>query len=170
VALRGNGDAITVQTFDGSGWVTVGAPSFVAGERLSLAVSRSDQPYLLLCDRAVGGRPTVLRFVGGSWGVVGKHGIIDWPGARNTLVFDSRDNPYVLFHNAQWHGNEVTGNFVAVKTFDGSQWTDVGIQEFRGYVGTLACGPDDSLFLAYSDFSPGNRPVVVKMMPNLPPR
>lgn len=165
LALSGPFYAITVKRFDGSGWEAVGAPGFVAGVRSKLAVSGSGKPYLLIGDYAAGQAPTVMTFDSASWAIVGQRGIISATSNWNALVINSRGIPYVHFSNGgDWVGN------MFVEAFDGSQWADV-VDNWApgGFGGTLASGPDDALYLAFSDIGPEDDPVVVWMLPGPPP-
>ena len=89
--------------FDGSQWVTVGSPGFIAdkGINLSLAVNpMTGQPYVAYTPNADVYKLTVMKFDGSQWVTVGSAGFSPNETGSVNLSFDlTTGQPYVAYAN-----------------------------------------------------------------------
>ena len=120
---------VTVMTFGRDAWESVGPEGFSTGiiSSPSLAVDPSGIPYIAFQDYGpgLGGRISVMRYVGGSWTNVGLAGFsAESPGPPD-LIFDSKGTPYVAYGiNSDGIGRAY------VMAFDGTSWVEVDTTGF----------------------------------------
>lgn len=146
---------VTVRTFDGAAWTTVGATAFATGVYPSLALNADSVPHLALGDASVGRRATVLRFNGASWQPLGPRGFSTGGAYWNHLAVDPLGTVHLAFaDDAEQPPRpyKYAQGPVVVKRFEGVSWLNVGNNqqvdsEFttEGVYPALAFGPGPSV-------------------------
>jgi hypothetical protein len=139
----------------------VGAEKLSIGEvdNISLAIdSASGTPYVAYTDDAVTNRPTVMKFNGTAWEVVGT---ASFSGSMANYISLAVVNgtPYVAYED-----NNTSSQSVTVSKFDGTNWVTVEIMGFSGSNASfisLAIGHHGQLYVGYKDAGTTNSGISV---------
>jgi hypothetical protein len=119
-----NGNRATVQKFDGTNWVYVGAHGFAnwkAEYSRSMVFDSQNRPYIVC---SVSGRVTVMRFENGNWTAFGNPSFSQGGAEYASIAIDNNDIVYVGFQD---YG--VTRK-ASVMKYDGTNWVYLGQQGF----------------------------------------
>jgi len=167
------GNAATVMKFNGSAWITVGSAGFTPEEAdyTIIAIDQNNTPYIVYADTLNNNDwVTVMKYTGSSWSAVGKTRFgnlynITFFYHSLDMAIDSNGIPYVVYSDA---GN---GNAATVMTFNGSNWTAVGIAGFSaGAVNytSIAINPINNMpYVIYSDHTYGWQATVMQFDGNI---
>jgi hypothetical protein len=158
-----NSNNTTVMKFDGTNWVTVGAPGFGTGSSSgfqSLAFAPDGAPWVARddCSNGTGCEPEVSRFNGSSWAAVGAPNP-GGAGVFTALVFAPNGTPFLAY---EMSAGGVFYGFA--KKYDGTNWVSVGTA-FSSNVwsdSSLAFAPDSTLYIAFRDAGVGTKETVEK--------
>lgn len=95
------GPAPSVEKFDGTNWVNVGAPSFTSTivQFTSIAIGTNDTPYVAFNEATNGSKAAVVKFDGTNWVYVGTEGFSGSTAAYTSLAIDGNGNPYVAYYD-----------------------------------------------------------------------
>jgi hypothetical protein len=116
---------VEVRKFDGTNWVTVGAPFIPAGAGpVSLAIDTAGQPWVAISDGSVNNELSVLMFNGSQWVYVGSPGLTAMQVDAVIIAFSPTGEPWVTYC-----GSTLSDHWVSVIRFDGNQWIYVGSSE-----------------------------------------
>lgn len=148
-----------VMAFNGTNWFTVGGGP-VSNDNawgLSFAISHSGVPYIGYF-KYNDLRPVVMSFDGFGWVDMNSTAIADTPTYCANIAINSSGDPYVAF------GIAAAGGGPAVKTFDGTNWSNVGAlgSPIASYYMNIAIGADDLPVLAYADWNNGYKATAIK--------
>jgi|GEM_PF-1888936 len=155
----GTGTKVVVKRFDGSGWVSVGAPGGISmggSSYVSLELDSQGFPWVAFSDASVSNNATVMKYNGTAWDTVGVRGFTgSLSGVLNVdLALDGTDVPYVVF----W--NPLNGLKAGVKKFNGITWDTVGtpgISAGQSNFTSIVIDADGKPYISYMDFStPGS--------------
>lgn len=177
VVFRDGIDSATVSSgrvmkFNGSNWVNVG-PRFSAGDITcpTMAFDKYGTPYVAYGDDANCFKATVLKFDGTNWISVGMMGFSPGPASYTSIAFDTTNTPYVAFRDVGScvYNSAPNGYRASVMKFDGTDWIYVGAPGFStlgsGSAGalytSLAIDKNNTLYVAYTDFSNGFKATVM---------
>jgi hypothetical protein len=136
----------------GASWVPTGSANFSPGSvgYMQSAVSKSLEQYVVFQDGGAGNSATVMRYASGVWSLVGPRGFTSSSVTDTWISVDSKGVPYVAFFDGSQGGR------ITVMKYDGSAWKTVGRPGFVAAAAlTLAVGPDDAPYIAYSDAANG---------------
>jgi hypothetical protein len=153
---------LTVKKFNGSSWVTVGAPVSAGGAANSyIAVDTAGTPYVAYSDSLFAKKITVKKWDGTAWQTVGTAGFGPQPMRDLKFRLGSDGLPYVL---AQYN---VNGNYVnELFHFTGTLWSSLGVagqcQMSGDKTADLAIAAGDIPYVAFADGSNFSRVTVKK--------
>jgi len=145
-----NSGKITVKTFDGSVWQTVGANGFSDGlaRLVNLKISPSGELYVAFRDASIFNRATVMTFDGTNWVPLEKKGFT----AASALSLDLElvgEIPHLAYRDG---GKPNSGATVA--KFENDAWTVIGTAGFSEgslqYI-DLEVDSNNKLYVAYID-------------------
>ncbi|MCB0699406.1 MAG: T9SS type A sorting domain-containing protein [Chitinophagales bacterium] len=164
VAYRDNnaGYKARVMRYNGSGWSTVGSGAFSAdmAEYTQIAIDDNDVPYVVYRDKNKGYKATVEKYNGSSWSVVGSSGFSSSDVKYTDIAIDGNGTPFVVYQDG------ANNDKATVMSFNGSSWSAVsgsGISDGSAYYSTIAISPsDNSMYIAYKDYSAGYAATVMK--------
>lgn len=148
---------LVVQTWNGSTWNTIGSASGIsAGGTISpmIAVDSTGAPYVTYQDTANSNRATVLKWNGASWTALGGAGFTAAAIHSPTLAIDSTDSLWF---------SSVESGFVTLRNWNGASWVSIGVAGTTQVVGgfaTMTLSPTNVPYIAYRDFTVGNKLVV----------
>jgi Secretion system C-terminal sorting domain len=129
-------------------------------EFISLAISKSGEPYVSFENDDDNARATVMKFDGTNWVSVGPVGFSGGGVCCTSLAFDPSDGaPCVAYQdgNHSWKSS--------VMKFDGTNWGYVGNPGFSAGMVTftdLVFSPSDGPYVAYQDLGNGAKATVMK--------
>ena len=156
----------TTATADQTGniWGTLGTAGFASpshGSNSSLAFAPDGAPYVSFKNYTgpQGGRATVMKYDGVSWGNVGDANFSANRAVATSLAFAPDGTPHVVYQDG---GNS---RKATVMKFDGASWVAVGSPGFSaGLAGTtsLAFSPDGTPYVAYQDGGNNSKVTVMK--------
>jgi type IX secretion system substrate protein len=155
---------VTVKKFDGSSWVTVGAPGLPGSNAtywsfyISLAIDKYGTPYVFFKENADSGRGTVMKYDGTNWVVVGSRRFTG-PGIYfPSIATDTSGAPYVAYQDS------VSGYKAVAMKFNGSSWVSVGapISADLAANTTIAIDKSNTPYVAYQDANASNKATVVE--------
>ena len=146
----------SVLSYNNSTWDYTGNPSFSAGVcyHTYIAMSPSDEPYVVYQDAANSSKLSVMKYNGSAWDYVGLPGFTAYWGDNPVMGFSPSGEPWVA-----------CGNLATVMKFDGTSWNLVGIAGFsQGFMDSisLAFSPSGQAYVAYSDGANGWKATVMK--------
>ncbi|MFZ1321299.1 MAG: hypothetical protein WAT71_07055 [Ignavibacteria bacterium] len=147
-----------VMKYSGS-WGNVGVPPIITAGAVgwtSLALD-GNTPYVAYQDGGNGGKCTVMKFNGTTWGNVGNAGFSAGIAYYTRLALDG-NIPYVAYQD--W----ANGKRTTVMKFNGTTWGNVGIPGFSAGQGDLqSLALDGSTpYVAYQDWANGYKITVMK--------
>jgi hypothetical protein len=148
----GNSYYTTVMAYNGTHWVTIGAPDFIYGDMYSLVINSDGTPYMSFRDLANGDDLGVVKFNGTSWVAVGSTVDITSKVAQFTSMSIYNNNLYVAFQDSTF-----TGGQASVMTYNLSSpsgWNYLGSGGFTGTAAHYLSLYIDSgtPYVAYQDF------------------
>lgn len=120
----------TVKKYNGSIWSIVGVEGFSPGQALNPNIAVTDQgvPYIVYIDTVNAHRenkPTVMKYNGTSWNVVGNSSFSYSAADFISLRVDHNGIPYVFYKETDTpQGNH---DKAFLKKFNGTSWVDVGL-------------------------------------------
>lgn len=115
---------ITVMSFNGTEWTTVGTPNFTEGELGDESIqSDGTHPYVVYSDSNMSNKITVKKFDGSNWVTVGTEGFSTTSVIKPDIDFDGT-TPFVCYTDNSFL------NRPTVKKFDGSNWVNIGLPGF----------------------------------------
>lgn len=151
---------ITLMKFDGTDWIAMGdeyvAPNYV----YDLSLDVDDQtPYVAYSDWDF--KPTVLKFNGVTWEVVGVAGFSDGEISNLSPIVVENGTPYVAY--SEWTDDQ-NSDLYTVKKFDGTNWVSVGTPNASttSYGASSLVIDNGVLYLAFSDAAQQNKATVMK--------
>ena len=160
-----DGDAMgegraTVMKYNGSSWVTVGAPKFSAGtaEYTSIAIDSSGTPYVVYEDFGHGERGTVMKYNGSAWATVGDSTCSLWPVAYTTIAIGPGGVPYVGYEDFGYSSR------ATVVRYADTGWVSVGAAGFSAGEAngtSIAINSGGVPYLAYMDYTAGYKATVM---------
>ena len=144
-------------------WGRLGSAGFASpshGPNSSLAFAPDGAPYVSFKNYSgQGGRATVMKYDGVSWGNVGDANFSAARAVTTSLAFAPDGTPHVAYQDG---GNS---RKATVMKFDGTLWTTVGNPGFSagsaGYT-TLAFSPDGAPYVAYQDGGNNSKATLMK--------
>lgn len=151
----GAATSANVKRFDGLSWNFIGSPDFVGQDVWYpfLAIDYNDTPYVIynyvpsFGPYLTGG---IMKFDGMSWVTAGASSFPDFIGSAPKMIFDSQNNPYVIYTDS-------TNSYRAtVITFDGTSWVTVGNAGFSDngiYLPGITIDSNDVLYVSYEDLT-----------------
>ena len=153
----------TVSVFDGTAWEGLGPNGGAVSDNeaafVRIAIGPAGTIYVAYQDVSAGQMPWVKRYdpTTASWEAVGTGPVLPSGVTDLSLVTDSQGSVYLAF--AESLGVNPGG--LTVMRFDGhEEWEPVGGHQFsagQSFYISLAIGPDDRLFVSYTDSSSGDR-------------
>ncbi len=140
--------------------------SFYSAAFTNLAIDPSGNPYVIYKDAGQGNKATVARFIGGTWNIVGSAGFTFSAIEYADIAIAPDGTPYIAI---QTQGDPDLLDASVLK-FTGGVWSYVGSPaisqqfSFNSYSPafpsiSLAIGPDNAPYLAYSDFNDPSLPL-----------
>ncbi len=152
---------LTVMRWNGSAWVTIGAPGITPGgmDNPDLALDASGNPVVAYRDYANGSKTTVMRWNGSTWSSVGPPGISVGYADEQSLELDSSGNPVVAYRDG------ANGLKVTVMRWNGSSWNAVGsagMSSGSAEWPSLQLASNGDPTVAYCDGANGNKTTVVR--------
>lgn len=132
-------------------WKTVGSTGFTGGNDTAefvMTMSPDGTPYWAFVDSANDRKATVMRYVGGTWSVVGTAGMSKSSAGYLALAFGVDGSPYLAYSDGAINGK------LTVAQYSAGSWSEVGGAGLSGgRVGdiSLAVAPDGSLYVSYAD-------------------
>ncbi len=120
----------TVMAYNGTKWVTVGAPDFIYGDMFSLVVNTDGTPYLSFRDDANGDKLGVVKFNGTSWVAVGSTIDITTASIQYTSMAIYNNNLYLAFQDGTYLGGQASVLTYNLTTPAG--WSYLGSGGFSG--------------------------------------
>lgn len=150
------------ETGNTQSWMPVGALGLSSGEAFyeSIAIDRTNMPYVAYQDAANGNKATVMKYNGSSWVNVGGAGFSGDLANYTQIAINNSGTPYVVFQDG------ADTQKITVMNFNGSSWVDVGAPGFSaGLVGPafIAFDTFSTPYVAFEDDSlpVGSGPVTV---------
>jgi len=156
----------TVMKLNDRTWELVGDKAFTTGGvgSLSLAFNSENTPFLSFALYA--NSPALMSYNGSEWNYVGGNIInASEQGYYNSMVFDSKDEPYITFCSTT---NE---KVATVTTFNGDSWEKIGdpkVSDGEVSYTDIAIDSDDTKYILYVDVANGEKLTVMKLV-ILPP-
>ena len=110
-------------------WANLGSGGFSSGNasRVRLEFDNNNIPYVLFRDSDHNNKTTVMKYVNGSWQLVGNPGFSHVPVYDIELAIAPDNTPYVGYIDAVSSDNKIS-----VKKFNGTSWVNVGQLNFSG--------------------------------------
>ncbi len=137
------------------GWLlslqaTLGTAGFSAGEAdfLSLVFDGAGIPYVAFADGNNANKVTVMRFIGGAWGLVGAAGFSSGAAEYISLTINKAGVPYVAFSDL------ANGSRATVFRYNAGAWEGMGSPGFSlGYASSICLGIGGTglPYVAYQD-------------------
>lgn len=152
---------LTAMKFGPSGWVTISAGEFsgAATSNFDMVLGPDGAPYIAYGD-STGNRPSLWRYNGSAWGLVGGKATVAGASSRPSLAFAPDGSPHVVFCDG------ANGGRLSVAKYDGAKWTTVGAPGFATDSGrfcpVLAVAPDGADYVAFHDAGLGGRTTVMR--------
>lgn len=155
----------TVMRYNGTSWVSVGAPGFTPGIAHHSWFDKAPDGtfYYSFADGNDMSKAAVMKYDGTNWLNVGAGPFLSMPfgSAYNvSLAFDSHNSPYVAYWNPA-----PMGPSASVQKFDGTSWVNVGTPSFTTTIvnfTSLAFGANDTAYLSFTEATSGNKASVMK--------
>lgn len=157
---------VSVKKFNGTDWVQVGS-SFLAqpvagASGIQLAFDHNFKPYVAYWNPVPAGpKPTVYKYEGSSWVVVGTASFTTNTIFFPSLAFDNSNTPYLAFHE----NGLGAGPRASVVKYDGANWVNVGTAGFSPATAaftSLAIDGNGNPYVAYYDEANGQKTTVMK--------
>lgn len=144
--VNSNAGKASVMKFDGANWVLVGNGGFSSGlsKYHNLSIDSNDVVHVGFdANGTNNGSSTVMKFNGNSWDVLGTEGMNNYSRYNNFLIATD-DKKYVAF-------DEFSDNGLIVKTFNGTDWVQVGnnVTSVSAQNLNMAKAPNGTLFVTY---------------------
>ncbi|MEZ4722237.1 MAG: HYR domain-containing protein [Flavobacteriales bacterium] len=154
----GNG-LVSVEKYNGTNWVSVGASTFGIESTSSSSFAfdiDGNTPYVAYAGH-FSGKLTVQKFDGTNWVTVGSSQFTNSTALYVDLKVSS-GVPYVTFRD------DYNGSKASVMKFDGSNWVYIGTAGFSASNCALNAIDvyNDTVFVAYQDFSVSQKATVKK--------
>ncbi|MGB3008176.1 MAG: hypothetical protein WBC06_16805 [Chitinophagaceae bacterium] len=143
-------------------WTTIGTEGFSTGSTsyTSLAISTTGTPYLAYADVTLANRSIVKAFNGSSWVNTGSQPVSTGSATCISLALSTAGTPYLAYTDADIS----VANKAIVKTFNGSNWVNVGTQPISSGIAShisLGVAPGSvNPYIAYADANNSNRATV----------
>jgi hypothetical protein len=146
-----NYGSVTVMKYDGSSWSAVGGAPVFSGNvlRSSLVFDTNDVPYVAYQDVSNQNKLNVVKYdaTSSKWVNVGNAGFAKGHLYGASLVFDSKNVPYLAFTDA------AKSDSITVMKYDGSKWVTVGSAGFSTWGATWMSISIDSNDVPYVSFT-----------------
>ncbi len=148
----------TVMKFDGTTWNAVGTAGFTPGmaHHSNFCLAPNNNIYFSFADGNSMSRASVMRYDGSSWVSMGTN-ISTGECQYSNIKVNSAGTPYLVYID-----NSINGGSLFVKTWDGTNWVDLGgspvVTGNAGFA-TAAVDANDTLYVACKN---GMGQVVVK--------
>jgi Bacterial Ig-like domain (group 3)/Divergent InlB B-repeat domain len=168
----------TVMKYTGTGvtgWAPVGSDGFSAAVATytSLSFAPDATPYVAYVDGAVsptttgaGGKATLMKFDGSSWGSVGSVGFSAAVTNYTSLAIAPDGTPYVAYKDGAVFPTTGAGTKATVMKFDGTRWSNAGSAGFSaGSISftSLSVAPDGAPYVAYVDGGKSSKSTLMKL-------
>ncbi|MBV9987310.1 MAG: gliding motility-associated C-terminal domain-containing protein [Chitinophagaceae bacterium] len=142
-------------------WKAAGVPGLTpaAVDYTSIAIGRSNIPYIFFQDNNNGQRGTVMKYNGSTWSAVGLAGFTAGAVYYCTIAVAPDGTPYVAYQD---HAN---GDKVSVMKFNGTSWVTVGTAGFTAaaaYYSSIKIDDEGSPYVAFYDASTSYKASVMK--------
>lgn len=153
--------AAQLKKFNGITWVNVGPPAIPTwgAADVSMAINKSNVPYVVFVDYDYAQKATVVKFNGIGWDTVGSPGFSVSAVTNTMIVIDTAGTPYVAYTDYGYSQK------VTVMKFNGVSWVTVGSAGFSAGASafvSLALSKSGTPFVAYQDGANNHRATAMK--------
>ncbi|MBP9084136.1 MAG: hypothetical protein KBH11_13725, partial [Bacteroidia bacterium] len=158
-----NGDRLSVMTFDGSSWNTLGSAAISAGAifQHAFAIDKMGVLYVAYIDVAYSNAVSVKKFDGSDWVSLDSQNTCTSGGCYGlSFTTDTSDTPYLAYNS---FSSPFSANTLNVQKFDGSNWVAVGgpdISTSDADYPSIKISPNNIPYVGYRDKSTGYKGTV----------
>jgi hypothetical protein len=146
---------VSVITLEDDSWENIGAAGFSMDgfsgtDQQDLKFDSDNTPYVAFRDLNNDLKPSVMKYVNGTWEYVGMPGFTTGAVSYVSLALKSDGTPYVAFREAP------LADKCSVMMYNGSEWVYVGEEGFSTWDSvsayqSLAFDSNDNLYLAFQE-------------------
>ena len=158
-----NSFAATVQKFNGTNWVNVGAAGFSGSNQVTftkIAIAPDGvTPYIVYTDGDNGYKATVRKYNGTQWEIVGNASLSAGYAYSTDMAFAPDGTPFLSY------GDGGNGHKITVMKLSGNQWVSVGNPGFSTYTigaNSLAIAPNGVPYVTYCEATSATNSLVVQ--------
>ncbi|TAH42309.1 MAG: T9SS type A sorting domain-containing protein [Bacteroidetes bacterium] len=151
-----NGDRLSVMTFDGSSWNTLGSAGISVGGSFqhTFAIDKTGVLYVAYIDIGFTNAISVKKFDGNDWVSLDGQNTCTGSGCYNlSFTTDTSGTPYLAYNS---YNSLFSANTLNVQKFNGSNWVPVGSPDISTSDADFPCikfSPNNIPYVGYRDKS-----------------